>query len=156
MSLTFDGQWNLFGAFMHAVDSSNLISSQAAGGVNAGGGTNFQNASWNGGFVELDWYPTQLPLVGMPGWLLTYRYDLIRNVRQGDPTFAKSYNDVDSQTVMARYYIHQSTRTDLALHIEYNYYKAKGVGDNFGNCLSASACGNWYGQTTLVGLDFAY
>ena len=28
-SVTFDGQWNLFGAFMHAVDSSNLISSQA-------------------------------------------------------------------------------------------------------------------------------
>lgn len=146
LSLTFDGQWNLFGAFMHAVDSSNLIRSQN-GGVNAGGGTNFQNASWNGGFVELDWYPSVLPFFNSPGWLLSYRYDIIRNVRQGDPTFARSYNDVDSQTAMIRYYIHQSTRTDLALHLEYNWYKDKGVGANGGN---------WYGQTTLVGLDFAF
>ncbi|WP_455389023.1 peptidoglycan recognition protein family protein [Petrachloros mirabilis] len=145
-SITFDGQWNLFGAFMHAVDSSNLISSQN-GGVNAGGGTNFQNAAWNGGFVELDWYPNTLPFFGSPGWLFTYRYDLIRNERQGDPTFAKSFNNVDSQTVMARYYIHQSARTDLALHLEYNYYRDKGVGANGGNL---------YGQTTLAGLDFAF
>jgi hypothetical protein len=146
ISLTLDGQWNLFGAFMHAVDSSNLISSQN-GGVNAGGGTNFQNASWNGGFVELDWYPTVLPFTNSAGWLFTYRYDIIRNVRQGDPTFAKTYNDVDSHTAMIRYYIHQSTRTDLALHAEYNWYKDKGVGANSGNL---------YGQTTLVGLDFAF
>ena len=145
-SLTYDGQWNLFGAFVHAVDSSNLISSQA-GGLNAAGLPNFQNAAWNGGFVELDWYPTQLPFVKSPGWLLSYRYDLIRNERQGDPTFAKTYNDVDSHTFMARYYIHQSTRTDLALHTEYNWYKDKGVGANGGNL---------YGQTTLVGFDFAY
>lgn len=146
ISLTFDGQWNLFGAFVHAVDSSNLISTQN-GGANAAGFPNFQNASWNGGFVELDWYPTVLPFVGTPGWLFSYRYDVIRNVRQGDPTFAKTYNDVDSQTAMIRYFIHQSTRTDLALHAEYNWYKDKGVGANGGN---------WYGQTTLVGLDFAF
>jgi hypothetical protein len=145
-SVTFDGQWNLFGAFMHAVDSSNLISSQA-GGVNAAGLPNFQNAAWNGGFVELDWYPSLLPFVGSPGWLFSYRYDLIRNERQGDPTFAKTFNDVDSQTFMARYYIHQSARTDLALHAEYNWYRDKGVGVNGGNL---------YGQTTLVGLDFAF
>jgi len=145
-SLTFDGQWNLFGAFIHAVDSSNLISSQA-GGLNAAGLPNFQNAAWNGGFVALDWYPTQLPFVNSPGWLFSYRYDLIRNQRQGDPTFAKTFNDVDSHTFMARYYIHQSNRTDLALHAEYNQYKDKGVGTNGGNL---------YGQTTLVGLDFAY
>ncbi len=145
-SLTFDGEWNLFGAFMHAVDSSNLISSQN-GGLNAAGLPNFQNASWNGGFVELDWYPSVLPIFNSPGWLLTYRYDVIRNTRQGDPTFAKSYNDVDSQTGMIRYFIHQSSRTDLALHLEYNWYKDKGVGTNGGN---------WYGQTTLAGLDFAF
>jgi hypothetical protein len=154
ISLTFDNQWNLFGAFVHAVDSSNLISSQAGSPVNAAG-LPFQNASWNGGFVELDWYPTVLPIFNSPGWLLSYRYDIVRNVRQGDPSFAKTYNDVDSHTAMIRYYIHQSTRTDLALHIEYNWYKAKGVGD-----LTATSpcvnCGNWYGQTTLVGFDFAF
>ena len=139
VSLTFDGQWNLFGAFVHGNDSKNLFVSQ--------GIANAQNASWNGGFVELDWYPTQLPLVGMPGWLLSYRYDLIRNDRQGDPTFAKNYNDVDSHTFLARYYIHQSNRTDIAMHAEYNTYQTKAVGTGRGDLL---------GQTMLVGFDFAY
>jgi hypothetical protein len=161
ISLTLDGQWNLFGAFMHAVDSSNLISSQSttsvAPGLNAAG-LPFQNAAWNGGFVELDWYPTVLPFTNSAGWLFTYRYDVVRNVRQGDPSFAKTYNDVDSHTAMIRYYIHQSTRTDLALHLEYNWYKAKGVGDLAGgvDAPCTGNCGNWYGQTTLAGLDFAF
>ncbi|MBK5282263.1 MAG: hypothetical protein JJE16_09265 [Nitrospiraceae bacterium] len=152
VSLTFDGQWNLFGAIVHGNDSKNLFVSQAI--VNA------QNASWNGAFVELDWYPTQLPLVGMPGWLLSYRYDIIRNDRQGDPTFAKNYNNVDSHTFLVRYYLHQSNRTDIALHAEYNTYRTVGVGTlnagTPGSGACAPACGNLLGQTMLVGLDFAY
>ena len=152
VSFTFDGQWNLFGAVIHGNDSKNLFVSQAIADA--------QNASWNGAFVELDWYPTQLPLVGMPGWLLSYRYDIIRNDRQGDPTFAKNYNNVDSHTFLARYYIHQSNRTDIALHAEYNTYRTVGVGAlNAGTLPSgtcAPACGNLLGQTMLVGFDFAY
>jgi hypothetical protein len=139
ISLTFDGQWNLFGAFMHGNDSRNLFAAQ--------GITNAQGASWNGAFVELDWYPNQFPVLGIPGFLLSYRYDVIRNTKQGDPSFAKSYNDVDSHTGMLRYYIHQSARTDLAFHLEYSYYRTQGVGAG-GGALN--------GQTTLVGLDFAY
>jgi hypothetical protein len=152
VSFTYDGQWNLFGAFVHGNDSKNLFVSQGIAGA--------QNASWNGAFVELDWYPTQLPLVGMPGWFFSYRYDIIRNDRQGDPTFAKNYNNVDSHTFLARYFIHQSTRTDIALHAEYNTYRTQGVGSR--NAVSppsgacAPACGNLLGQTMLVGLDFAY
>ena len=134
VSTTFDGQWNLFGAVMHGNDSKNLFVSQ--GIVNA------QDASWNGAFVELDWYPTLLPLFEMPGWLFSYRYDVIRNEHQGDPTFSKHYNNVDSQTVLARYYIHQSSRTDIALHVEYNSYRSKGVG---------TAGGDLLGQTLLGG-----
>jgi hypothetical protein len=139
VSLTFDGQWNLFGAFMHGNDSRNLFVWQ--------GVANAQGASWNGAFVQLDWYPNQLPFLGIPGLLMSYRYDVIRNTKQGDPSFAKNYNDVDSHTGMLRYYIHQSTRTDLAFHLEYNYYRTQGVGGG-GGALN--------GQTTLVGLDFAY
>jgi hypothetical protein len=139
VSLTYDGQWNLFGAGMHANDSKNLFVSQ--------GIANAQNATWNGALVELDWYPTMLPVFNMPGWLFGYRFDLIRNERQGDPTFAKSFNDVDSHTAFARWYIHQSHRTDIALHLEYNWYRSKGVGVGGGDLL---------GQTSLVGLDFAF
>ena len=59
----------------------------------------------------------------------------------------KSYNNVDSHTFLARYYIHQSTRTDIALHAEYNTYQTKSVGTNGGDLL---------GQTVLAGFDFAY
>ena len=154
VSFTYDGQWNLFGAFVHGNDSKNLFMSQ--------GITNAQNASWNGAFVELDWYPTQLPLVGSPGWFFAYRYDLIRNDRQGNATFAKNYNNVDSHTFLIRYFIHQSNRTDIAVHAEYVTYRTEGVGTNFsggggtGNGACAPACGNLLGQTMLVGLDFAY
>ena len=151
VSFTYDGQWNLFGAIVHGNDSKNLFVSQ--GIVNA------QNATWNGAFVELDWYPTQLPLVGMPGWFCAYRYDIIRNDRQGDPTFAKNYNNVDSHTFLVRYYIHQSNRTDIALHAEYSTYRTVGVGSAnavLGNGTCAPACGNLLGQTMLVGFDFAY
>nr|MBI3613446.1 hypothetical protein [Nitrospirota bacterium] len=139
VSTTFDNQWNLFGAVMHGRDTKYLFASQ--------GIADPQNASWYGAFVQLDWYPTILPILDMPNWLLTYRYDMIRNIRQGDPTFAKGYNDVDSHTAMARYYIHQSARTDIAWHVEYNQFRSQGVSVNGGDQV---------GQTILVGFDFAY
>ncbi len=138
-SLTFEGQWNLFGALMYGNDSKNLFASQ--GIVNA------QRAAWYGAFVQLDWYPTLLPIVQMPGWLFSYRYDLIRNIQQGDPTFAKNYNNVNSHTFMGRYYLHQSSRTDIALHMEYNFYETVGVG---------TGGGDLHGQTLLSGIDFAF
>ncbi|MDE3051893.1 MAG: hypothetical protein KGJ48_18585, partial [Nitrospirota bacterium] len=80
--------------------------------------------------------------------------------RQGDASVAKNYNNVDSHTFLARYYIHQSSRTDIALHLEYNTYRTVGVGaanvvtPGSGTC--APACGNLLGQTMLAGLDFAF
>jgi hypothetical protein len=139
VSTTFNGEWNLFGAFVHGNDSKNLFASQGIASA--------QNASWNGAFIELDYYPTLLPFLNVPDWFFAYRYDLIRNNRQGDATFAKNFNNVDSHTFLVRYFLHQSTRTDLALHAEYNTYKTKGVGVGGGDLL---------GQTMLVGLDFAY
>lgn len=141
VSLTYGGQWNLFGAWMFANDSSNLITTTS--------GLPAQNAKWNGGFLELNYNPKQLQ-----SWLFIYRYDWITNTQQGDPALATlsqdgpgNFGNVQSHTVAARYYIFQSSRTDLALHAEYNYYRDRGVGA-FG--------GNLYGQTTLVGLDFAF
>lgn len=158
ISTTFDGEWNLFGAWMHGNDSKNLFLSHI-GNMNtcftagtcgpAGGGPigQAQNASWNGAFVELDYYPTLLPVLNMPDWFFSYRYDVIRNDRQGFSGFQKNFNDVDSHTGTIRYFIHHSTRTDVALHLEYNWYRVKGV----------SASGeNLIGQTMLTGVDFAF
>ncbi|MBI3806917.1 MAG: hypothetical protein HY281_05295 [Nitrospirae bacterium] len=139
VSTTFNGEWNLFGAFVHGNDSKNLFASQSIASP--------QNASWNGAFVELDYYPTLLPFLNVPDWFFAYRYDIVRNNRQGDATVAHNFNNVDSHTFLVRYFIHQSTRTDLAWHAEYNNYRTKGVGIGGGDLL---------GQTMLVGLDFAY
>lgn len=138
LSTTYDGQWNLFGAWIHAVDNRALFSSQ--------GVANPQTARWNGAFVELDWYPNALPFFGTPGWLFLYRYDLIRNEQQGSANFARNYNDVDSQTLMARYYFHFSSRTDIALHLAYNRFVTQGVGTNGNDLL---------GQLFFAGFDFA-
>ena len=138
-SLTMNGEWNLFGAVMYGNDSAKTFGSQGI----AGG----QNAAWTGAFVELDYYPTLLPILDDPGWFFAYRYDVIRNSSQGDPTFSKQYNDVDSHTFLARYFIHQSPRTALAMHAEYNTYRTRGVGAGGGDLL---------GQTALAGFDFAF
>ena len=139
VSLTYKGQVNLFGAFIHGNDSKNIFISQSIAGA--------QNASWNGGFVELDVYPTLLPILNMPNWFFSYRYDIIRNSRQGDPTFAKTYNDVDSHTFLVRWFIFQTSRTEMALHAEFNTYRTKGVGTMGGDLL---------GQTMLLAADFAF
>ncbi|TLY22806.1 MAG: hypothetical protein E6K68_02015 [Nitrospirae bacterium] len=133
VSLTYGGQWNLFGVWMFANDSSNLITTVS--------GLPAQNAHWNGGFIELNYNPIQLPK-----WLFIYRYDWITNTQQGDPAVPGNVLNEQGHTIMARYYIHQSTRTDLALHAEYNSSRIGGGG----------VTGNEYTQTTLVGFDFAF
>lgn len=138
-STTFDGQWNLFGSIIHATDSKDLIANTAGQGPR-------QDAVWNGGFAELDWYPTELPFFGTPGWLLLYRYDLVRNEQQGLRSFQGNYNNVDSHTWMTRYYIHQSARTDVAWHTEYNWFRTRATGTNGRDVV---------GQMFFTGIDFA-
>jgi hypothetical protein len=138
-STTFDGQVNLFGSLIHAKDSKDLIANSAALGPR-------QDAIWNGGFVELDWYPNELPLFGVPGWLLLYRYDFIRNEQQGVRGLPGNYNNVDSHTWMTRYYIHQSARTDIAWHTEYNWFRTRATGTNGRDVV---------GQLFFTGFDFA-
>lgn len=137
-STTFDGQWNLFGSIIHAEDSRDLMTGTASGGR--------QDARWNGGFVELDWSPNQLPLFGTPGWLWLYRYDLVRNEQQGIRTVPGNFNNVDSHTWMTRYYIHQSARTDIAWHTEYNWFRTRATGTNGNDVV---------GQMFFTGFDFA-
>lgn len=134
VSLTAFSQLNLFGAYMHANDSKKLFASQGISGA--------QNAVWNGAFAGLDYNPVQIP-----AWLFSYRYDVIRNSRQGDPTFAKSFNDVNSHTVMARYNFNISTRVDTTLHAEYNYFQTKKTN---------AEGGNQTGQAGLLAFDFAF
>jgi hypothetical protein len=134
VSLTALNQLNIFGAYMRAKDSQRLFSSQSI--------ANAQDADWNGGFLEVDYNPIQLPT-----WLFGYRYDVVQNTQQGDPTFSKSFNDVNSHTLLARYNFNISARVDTTLHLEYNYFTTKKTNPTGGDQT---------GQTTLVAFDFAF
>jgi hypothetical protein len=134
-SLTAFGQLNLILAGMRAMDSKDLFVSLAV--------PNAQDAVWYGGFAELDYNPSQIP-----AWQFIYRYDLIRNDRQGNgtPGFPTAYNDVNSHTLMTRYNFHISPRTATAFHAEYNYSQDREVGTDGGDRIA---------HTLLVALDFA-
>ncbi|MDR4471433.1 MAG: hypothetical protein MRJ92_01875 [Nitrospira sp.] len=98
------------------------------------------------GAQELDHAPALLPFFEMPDWFFAYRYDLIRNNRQGDPTFAKNYNNVDSHTVLVRYYPSlDQDRPGAPCGVQ--QLSQTGGKSNGGDLL---------GQTMLVGFDFAY
>jgi hypothetical protein len=143
VSTTFNGEWNLFGSFIHAEDSKDLL---VTSGSNRTTPLNAQTAKWNGGFVELDWYPNALPFFDTPDWLFLYRYDLIRNEQQGNRTFQGNYNNVDSHVWMTRYYFHFSSRTDIAWHTEYNWFRTRGTGNNGQDVV---------GQLFFTGFDFS-
>lgn len=134
VSVTALNQFNIFGSYMRAKDSQKMFSSQAI--------ANAQDADWNGGFLEVDYNPIQLPT-----WLFSYRYDMVQNTQQGDSTFSKSFNDVNSHTLLARYNFNISARVDTTFHVEYNYFKTKKTNPTGGD---------QNGQTTLVAFDFAF
>jgi hypothetical protein len=46
-----------------------------------------------------------------------------------------------------RYYLRQSSRTDIALHMEYNFFQSAKVG---------TGGGDLHGQTIHTGVDFAF
>lgn len=121
-STTLGGEWNLFGTILHAQDSKDLMTGTP--------GVNRQDAKWNGGFVELDWYPNELPFFGTPGWLFLYRYDVVKNEQQGDNRVVGNYGNVDSHVWSSRYYFHFSARTDIAWYTEFNWFRTAAVGNN--------------------------
>lgn len=140
-STTFNSEWNLFGAWMHSRDSQALFNNDPAN-------LNPQEARWNGAFVELDWSPTRL--FGIPDLLLLYRYDMIRNEKQGNNNpvlFPRQYNNINSNTWAVRYNFHYSARTDIAFHVEHNRTDVDKVALNGGDQQE---------RTTLVGFDFAF
>src|SRR5207245_2726742 len=97
---------------------------------------------WNGGFLEADYNPTQLPK-----WLFIYRYDWITNTQQPDSAFAPGdFNNLQGHTLAVRYNFMFTNRTDIALHIEYSHLK---------DTHTAASGGDATQNTMLIGFDFA-
>jgi hypothetical protein len=127
---------------MVARDNTSLFTNQA---VPVG---TFQTARWNGGFIEADYNPIQIPR-----WLFIYRYDWITNTHQPDSGLALpdgrvqgNFNNTQQHTLGMRYNFHFSTRTDVALHLEYSNLQGRHT---------AASGGDQIQDTVLVGFDFA-
>lgn len=137
-SLTWDGQVNVFGTWMFARDSRNLFINQGGAPI----GTTFQEARWNGGFVEADYTPIQLQK-----WQFIYRCDWITNTQQPDNGFTGNFNNAQQHTGAIRYPFQFSTRTAAALHLEYSNLRGK---------LTAASGRDQIRDQTLIGLDFSF
>ena len=150
-SLTWGGQVNVFGTWMVAKDSQNLFLNNP--NVTLMGSA--QEAHWNGGFGEVDYNPIQLPK-----WLFIYRYDWITNTQQPDSASGSfvlpdgsivgsqgNFNNAQQHTLGTRYNFHFSTRTDIALHLEYSHLR---------QTHTAASGGDQKQDTALIGFDFAF
>ena len=137
-SLTWGGQVNVFGTWMFARESRNLFITQGGAPI----GTTFQEARWNGGFVEVDYNPIQIQR-----WLFIYRCDWITNTQQPDNGFAGNFNNAQQHTGMIRYSFLSSSRTAAALHLEYSNLRGK---------LTAASGRDQIRDQTLIGFDFSF
>jgi hypothetical protein len=98
-----------------------------------------RSARFHGGFAEVDYTPW-LPFT------VFGRYDLVRNLRQGDPSVTDDTGDQDGLTLGVRYALWLSAWGSLAAHAEVSTVETS----------SAAASGTAVRvTTTLAGFDFA-
>jgi hypothetical protein len=83
-------------------------------------GSDPQTATYVGGFLE-----AQYDLLKDWSTMLVFRYDIIRNLDQGDATTDQKKGDLDGTTVAARYRMLETTRLALLFHGEYSHVKTK-------------------------------
>jgi hypothetical protein len=141
---------NLLLVYMHGSENKNLFCAPDTTTGLCSVPPNAQDASWNGGFFEAN-YMVNLDL------MLVYRYDVVRNQKQGDadPTFPGNFNDVDSHTAAVRYALWISTRTEAWIHVEYNWTKTKSINlVDFTDPTSEKR--NVTANTLLAAVDFAF
>ncbi|MFZ5862577.1 MAG: hypothetical protein ACOYXR_07055 [Nitrospirota bacterium] len=84
------------------------------------GGSDPQDASFWGGFLEL-----QYDLLADWSLLWALRYDIIRNLDQGDATTDSHTGDLDGVTWAVRYDWMETNRVALILHGEYSHSKTE-------------------------------
>jgi hypothetical protein len=110
-----DGQWlaappfKLLALALYGSDSSGLFN-----------GSDPQTATFVGGFLE-----AQYDLLKDWTTMFVFRYDIIRNLDQGDATTDQKKGDLDGTTVAARYRMFETNRLALLFHGEYSHVKTK-------------------------------
>ena len=98
------------------------------------------NPAWNGRMLELNYTPTLQ-------FVVTTRYEDIRNTKQIFQASTAHYGDLDAETISFRYYPFMTSRDGLAIHTEYSKVHSIGV---------SAVSGNQTTRSGLIGLDFAF
>jgi hypothetical protein len=114
--------------FAHGEDSRDLFSGGA------------RNATFNGGFLELDYTATL-------DWTFFGRADLIRNSRQAVSGTPSDLNDENGYTAGIRRYVALTSRVGIALQAEYSRVTSKKIGSDGADVTKNSV---------FLGADFAF
>ncbi|MDA2925180.1 hypothetical protein MYX84_04210 [Acidobacteria bacterium AH-259-O06] len=107
MSVGRTGNLNLFGVYMYGEDNPSLITPLP---TTISGGT--QRATWQGWFGEAN--------LVKPPYMFIYRYDGVRNIRQGIGRIPNDFNDVDSHTLAIRRFVFLPAFQAVVFHADYS------------------------------------
>jgi hypothetical protein len=108
-SLLAQAPLRLQGLFLYGSDSSGLFN-----------GSDPQTATFWGGFLE-----AQYDLLNEWATMFVFRYDIIRNLNQGDALTDQKKGDLDGATIAGRYRMFETNRLALLFHGEYSHVKTK-------------------------------
>jgi hypothetical protein len=123
--------------FTHATESADIALGIPS---NVGLATGVRDPAWNGRMLELNYTPTLQ-------FVVTGRYEDIRNTGQLFSASRSNFGDLDAETIAARWYPFMTSRDGLAIHAEYS--KVHQIG--------TSAIGsNQTNRSGYLGLDFAF
>jgi hypothetical protein len=99
--------------FQHGSDDKYFATSTPG---NAPLPTGARDASWNGVFIEPHY-------TVHPQWILFQRSEFVRMSQQALPGTPSNFGDIDAYTFGTRWYPIMTSRTGLALHLEYSWLK---------------------------------
>ncbi len=149
------GKLDIMPFYMHAHDNVFLGTSTPSNGTLP---TGAQAPSWNGAFVEAQYYQSpQLVFVG--------RYEAIRMQTQALPTNPSDLGNIDAYSVGYRWYPIMFSRAGLAFHNEFSITKSIGIvplsADGVGLPPAPAPSGNpsntpVWSSSLMIGFDFAF
>lgn len=106
------GDLTLVGLYLYGQDDRDLFTGTP------------QDAKFHGGFVEANFYVKPADL------MVVWRYDIVRNIHQGNNALAEEESDMDRYTLAFRHNTLLTNRVGLSPHLEYSYKKTQRSGIN--------------------------
>jgi hypothetical protein len=148
-SVFMSNRWIINAVYLHGYENKFLANATAdnnASGLPVGA----RSASWNSGFVDVDYQPS-------PQLIFTSRFELVRMAQQGNPTLPGNMGNLDAVTFGYRWYPIMFSRAGLAWFQEYSFNRARGATIINGSGISPSFNGHdTRSSSYIMGFDFDF